>query len=234
MYRSLCGHGRYHGFIHSLVLLKATLIALVWCNVPVIYTGNRTSAQKSFVYWQEKTHLFWLWSYLSDWDVKWHIPELISKMLFFKGLSSCVCVCFHILHINAYLRVFIGALREHALLYVGVYSHFPLCALEFLHPEGDNSPCYHCSKIFLTLLQMASWIAWTQTAACSRCATSMRCAWAPRTPWISSRRRKPPSPSRACIHSTIGSSSWLARTALTSSREKILLKEGKWILVLIQ
>lgn len=61
--------------------------------------------------------------------------------------------------------------------------HVSLCVhyKELLHPEVCHVPCSICSKIFLILLQMAWWIAWTQTAACSHCATSTHCAWAPQT-----------------------------------------------------
>lgn len=79
----------------------------------------------------------------------------------------------------------------------------------------------------LSPVQMAWWTAWTPTAACSPSVMSTRCAWAPPTLWTSSRRPRPPCPSRTCTPSTTASSSSWAGTAHTSSPGRTPLTEGE-------
>lgn len=74
---------------------------------------------------------------------------------------------------------------------------------------------------------MASWTAWIQTAVFRQLVTPPPCAWAPQTPWTSSRRHSCP-PLRANYRlSTNECVSWWAGTAPTSSPASTPLMESE-------
>lgn len=83
------------------------------------------------------------------------------------------------------------------------------------------------SSLLVWPCQMASWTAWIQTAVCRQPVTPPPCAWAPQTPWTSSRRHSCP-PLRANSRlSTNECVSWWAGTAPTSFPASTPLMESE-------
>lgn len=74
---------------------------------------------------------------------------------------------------------------------------------------------------------MASWTAWIQTAVCRQPVTPPPCAWAPQTPWTSSRRHSCPPLTANYRLSTNECVSWWAGTAPTSSPASTPLMESE-------
>lgn len=86
------------------------------------------------VYIGKKTHnsLWGLWSYPSDWVVKWHrinlnivfwVPSLIHEFLYITYY------CIFMLHMSVYFTFLIVTLSEHALVDVGENPHFSIVCI---------------------------------------------------------------------------------------------------------
>lgn len=130
VYRSLRSDGRHHGFIHYLVLLKANLVALVWCNVSMICTRNRSRVQKLCIlakkYAKQSLGPLELSKQLSCGMAH---PRINLKYTFWgpsliDEFSYITYYCIFMLHINVYFRFLLVTLSEHALFNVDENSHF--------------------------------------------------------------------------------------------------------------